>query len=100
MRSPSVLAGNQRSETAPIPFEFSTYRADAFALASGEDGLSTAESVLERSLSEDGGGGISHQSRIAAKLEEEQKKRCVLSLTPTLTTCESAQNDGADGLGI
>ena len=71
VRSPGAMAGNTRSDLPDYPAEFSTYRKDWLL---GE-GLSTAESVLERSLDGDGGGGISHQSRIAAQIEEEQKKR-------------------------
>ena len=97
VRSPSVMAGKQRTGLAPVPPEFSaqvrppqtlacwTHLAwltcgvcvhrQAVEAAAERSAESANSDALQRSLSSSSGGGISHQSRIATQLEEEAKKR-------------------------
>ena len=94
VRSPSVMAGKQRTGLAPVPPEFSAQvrppqtptcwahlagltcvRRQAVEAAAERSAESANSDALQRSLSSSSGGGISHQSRIATQLEEEAKKR-------------------------
>ena len=101
VRSPSVMAGKQRTGLAAVPAEFSAQvrppqlhkrrhvmlgalgladvgvcvRRRAVEAAAERSAESANSDALQRSLSSSSGGGISHQSRIATQLEEEAKKR-------------------------
>ena len=97
VRSPSVMAGKQRTGLAPVPPEFSAQvrppqtptcwthlwgltcgvcvRRQAVEAGAERSAESANSDALQRSLSSSSGGGISHQSRIATQLEEEAKKR-------------------------